>query len=223
MPNLGDFLRRQIVRINTDGALSTRQLGVVAGNIAKLRHQQLVQDGQLPEASIRYVDFSVNLPETAVRITKDKPGRIEYVGSTIAQAAFYVWTIANEASRNIPQRRSQFPAGTFARSWRLFADGREAPPSRIPGQTSQVIVANVTPYSRRLEQAVGLRKQKPAYMITEIATRAAQRKFSGLSIRRQFVSLSAVSGVPFSVPYHLQRPPGGEMIYPAIVLSVQDR
>jgi hypothetical protein len=220
---LGDGLQRHIARITVDGKLSSRQLGIVVGTFAKQRHQQLVDDGKLPEVFVRFVDGSPNVAETSVKITKTKPGVIEYRGSSLVQAATYVYLICTEASRNIPQRASQFPAGTFSRSWRIFADGTEATLQQIPPNTTQIIVVNVTPYSRFLEQHVGVHKQRPAYMVTEIASRAGKRKYAGLSIRRQFVTLPGVAGVPFAVPYHLRRPPGGEMTYPAVVISQQER
>jgi len=216
---LGDGLRTHLLRLTVDGALSPKQLGVLVGTYAKTRHQQLVEQEALPEVWTRYVDGVANVPETQVKITKDHPGKIESRGSTLVQAAAYVWLIATEASRNIPQRPSQFPAGTFAQSWRVFADGQEVTIERIPARTTEVIIVNVTPYSRFLEQHVGVRRQRPAYMISEIASRAGKRKFAGLSIRRRFVTLPGVAGVPFAVPYHLQRPPGGEMTYPAVVIA----
>jgi hypothetical protein len=248
---LGDNLRKQLVRVKLEGALSPRQLGLLAGTAAKKRHDQLVAAGVLPVASIRYVDGVANAAETAVKITQTKPGIIEYRGSSLTEAALYAWTIVREASGNIPKRASQFPAGTFAKSWRMFIDGREVDPSRIPQGSAQsaiggvlganqVIIVNVTPYSRFLEQHVGLHRQRPAYMITEIAQRATKSKFQGLSIRRQFVTLSGASSVPFRVPYYLQgregrlavlrnqrrrpradRLVGSEMTYPAVIIATR--
>jgi hypothetical protein len=235
---LGDGLRNAVFRVKTNGMLSPKQIGLFAGTVAKTRHQQLITQGVLPEASIRYVDGVVNAPETSVKISTTHPGTIEYKGSLLAEAARYAWTIAREASTNIPRRASQFPAGTFSQSWRLFVDGRESPPEKIPATANEIIVVNVAPYSRFLEQHVGAHRQRAAYMISEIASRATKTRFQGLSVRRQFVTLAGVTGVPFDVPYYLKgrerrlrlivnaarrrdRGVGAQMLYPAVVIATK--
>ena len=235
---LGDGLRKAVFRVKLEGALSPKRLGTLAGTVAKIRHQQLVSEGMLPEASIRYVDGVVNAPETSVKISTTHPGTIEYKGSSLAEAARYAWTIAREASTNIPKRASQFPAGTFSQSWRLFVDGAESQPERIPATANEIIVVNVAPYSRFLEQHVGLHQQRAAYMISEIASRATKTRFQGLSVQRQFVTLAGVTGVPFDVPYYLKgrerrrrlianavrrrdRGVGAQMLYPAVVIATR--
>jgi len=131
---LGDALRKQIVRVKLDGALSPKQLGVLAGTIAKTRHAALVADGKLPEANIRFVDGAQGAAETTVKIAAGKPGIILYKGSSLAQAAAY----ALEAARQASQRNSK--SGTYAASWRIFVNGQEADEAHVPPNAQEAIV-----------------------------------------------------------------------------------
>lgn len=215
MAQLGDALRKQIVRVKLDGALSPKQLGLLAGTIAKTRHATLVADGKLPEANIRFVDGAQGAPETTVKIAAGKPGIILYKGSSLAQAAAY----ALEAARQASQRISK--SGTYAASWRIFVNGQEADEAHVPPNAQEAIVVNITPYARRLEQGTGRGVGRAPYLITEIVARATKARFSGLVVLRKFVSLSGASSNRFPVPYHLKRPPGGEMLYPSVVISLR--
>jgi len=213
---LGDALRKQIVRVKLNGPISPRQLGRLAGTIAKTRHAALVADGKLPEANIRFVDGVQGAPETSVKISVGKPGIIRYEGSSLSQAVAYALKAAREASQRISR------SGTYAASWRIFVNGQEViDEARIPPNAQEAIVVNITPYSRFLEQAIGRGMKRAPYLITEIVTRATKSQFSGLMVSRRFVSLSGASSNRFPVPYHVERLGGAEMLYPAVVLSMK--
>ncbi len=216
MAPLGDALRKQIVRVKLDGALSPKQLGKLAGTVAKTRHAALVADGKIPEAHIRFVDGVQGAPETAIKIAAGKPGIIRYEGSSLVQAAAYALKAAREASQRITK------SGTYAASWRIFVNGQEIiDETHIPPDAREAIVVNITPYSRRLEQSVGRGQKRAPYLITDIVVRATKSRFSGLTVSRRFVSLSGASSNRFKVPYHVERLGGAEMLYPSVVISMK--
>lgn len=228
MPQLGDRMRSS-VRVTLEGQLSPTQLGVLAGTIARKRHEQLIADGVLPSAYQRFVNGVENAPETAVRISRTEPGVILYVGSSLANAAIFAKRAAEEASPVV--------SGTYKASWVIAVDGFVLPSSfdlaKFPVNAREAVIANFTPYAGRMEQTYGLRGGHftnrsrrrisgghPRYMVSLIAAEATRSRYQGLKVRRQFVTLSgfAHSG-GWEVPYHRRKPPGGTILYPAVLIS----
>jgi hypothetical protein len=206
---LGDLMRKT-VRVTVEGRLSPRQLGIVAGTAAKTRHEQLMSEGIVPQNFQRFVNGTLGAPETSLRFTAQVPGEIVYKGSSIAAAAIFALQLCRQLS---PVR-----SGAYSRAWVLAIDGLvwTAPLEQLPASASEVTIVNYAPYSRRLEQSYG--RKNPAYHVTQIAVDTTKRRFGGLTVRRQFVTLSSISNSRWQVPYVLKRPPGGQMLYPAVVI-----
>jgi hypothetical protein len=218
MPVLGLENIGRRINVLLDGKLSPAELGKFAGNYAKQHHEEMIIAGRAPAVFQRYVNGVLNAPETSVRFGPGKPGVIEYKGTSLLAAATFALQVARERSVVAP---GPYGAGTYKAAWVLFADGQPTSIERFPPNAQQAMVVNFTPYSRRLEQA--RRRNRPQYQVTQIVTQLTKARYGGLSIRRQFVQLPPIpSGrQKFQVPYVLQRPPGGQMLYPAVVIEVR--
>lgn len=205
---LGPDMRR-VVQILVDKRMSSGDIQRAVAKTARQSMSDLIGLGVASPIYARFVDGIEGAPEEAVRLDG---GRIEYVFERLAEAAAFALGYCKEMS---PRR-----SGEFAEGWMLVVDGLpwEEAFEEISPEVTQVIVTNLAPYARRLEQAYG--RTDPHYHITESAMQATARRFPGLLVRRQFVSVPGfATGLWGTVPYQRKREPRGPITYPAVVIE----
>ena len=217
MPSPGEVFQNRVT-VTLNRRLSPQLLGTLVGTIAKTRHEQLIDQGRVPSAFQRYVDGQLGKPETSIRITKDKPGEIIYVGSSLLAAVIFARQLVKEAS---PVGPGPYGAGTYAASWIIAIDGQvyRGDITKLPPSSTQAIIVNITPFARRLEQSFA--RTRSGYRVTQIVADATKRRFQGLDVRRKFVTLPSISNGRWQIPYRLKNPPGGEVLYPAVQIEVK--
>lgn len=217
MPSPGEVFQSR-VSVTLGRVYSERELGTLIGTIAKTRHEQLIAQGRVSSVFQRYVDGQLGKPETAIRVTRDKPGEIRYVGSSLLAAVIFARQLVKEAS---PVGPGPYGAGTYRDSWIIAIDGQvyRGDITKLPSNAVQAIIVNITPYARRLEQSFA--RTRPGYRVTQIVADTTKRRFAGLDVRRKFVTLPSISNGRWQIPYILKNPPGGEVLYPAVQIEVK--
>lgn len=200
---------RQQVQAVVQQAVSSGQIGQIAGVLARQVLQDAISRGVASPNYTRVVDGRAGAPEESVNL---HGGNIVYLFAQLTDAVVYAFTYVREIS--------PVKSGAFKASWVVLIDGRPwtGPLETIPKTAVQAIIVDSAPYARKLEQTVGARN--PIYRITEQARQATLRRYKGLVVERKFVTLSGgITQRGWHVPYTRVTPPRGPITYPAVVIS----
>jgi len=226
---LADILQSRL-NVALRGALTPRVLGQIVGNTVKGLHDAMVSEGKAPSVYQRIVDGRVNAPETSIQLDlqSKRTGTIEYKSDAAGSLTAAALAALSEARGQSPRL-----SGRFAAAWIMMVDDAAWDERRpLPPETEQVTIVNFAPYSERLEQSIGLRGRHfssrsrrrlngpvSPHLTTLNVANTIRSQFQGLVVRRQFITLPPFSGGTWEVPYVRRRPPGGQILYPSVVIQ----
>lgn len=209
MARMATTLLRQ-VQVLVDQQMTPAQIGERVAVAARANLADLISRGLASPVYDQYVDGAQDRPLQNVRLDG---GTIRFVFDRLAEAAAFAVSYVRTLS-------PQGPTGEYARAWIVVVNGVvwTGPIEQIPLTATEVIITNFAPFARRLEESFA-RKGHPSLRVTEIALAPIRRKFPGFKVRRRYISIPGPATGKWQVPYIRKLPPGGPILYPAIVIT----